>query len=107
MEISEWLAFAQSEPIGGARGDFQAALVASIVAETHRDHDRRRQPFAPDDFLPEWGNAAEAKAEPQSAETLLAIVEMLNAAMGGDDLRSPLPHPHPNPLPEGEGTEGA
>ena len=96
-EISEWLAFAQREPIGGERSDFQAALVASVVANAHRDPEQRREPFAPADFIPDWWEAEPVEAE-QSVKTQIAIVELLNAALGGEDLR-----PHPDPLPGGEG----
>ena len=35
-ELLEWLAFHRLEPIGGVRGDYQAALIASTIANVHR-----------------------------------------------------------------------
>lgn len=35
-EFREWAAYARLEPIGGTRGDYQAALIASTIANVHR-----------------------------------------------------------------------
>lgn len=51
-ELTEWMAFDRVEPIGGRRSDFQAAIIASTVANSNRGKGRA---LKPDDFVPEYG----------------------------------------------------
>jgi len=81
-ELSEWAAFAQLEPFGEEREDLRAGIVAATVANTARDPKRRRRTFEPKEFMPRFGEEKE-----QGWEEQLAIVEVLNAAFGGKDLR--------------------
>jgi hypothetical protein len=83
-ELSEWMAFASLEPFGDARGDLQAAIVASTVANTARDPKKRRRPFAPADFVPDFDRP---ERRHQTWQEQLSIVTMLNTAFGGRDLR--------------------
>jgi len=85
-ELAEWMAFAQLEPIGARRGDYQAAQVAQVIANVNRDTKKRRKPYPVEDFLLAWEDPEEP-AERQSVEEQLRIVEMLNAAFGGRDER--------------------
>jgi hypothetical protein len=48
-ELSEWIAFNAISPIGDERGDLQAGIVASVMANCHRT---KGQPFKPVDFMP-------------------------------------------------------
>jgi len=50
-EVTEWAAYAQLDPFGGARGDWQAALVASMTLNGHAG----KMMFKPDDLMPKWG----------------------------------------------------
>ena len=81
--LSEWMAFYQLEPFGDARGDLRAAIVASTVANAHRDPKKRRRAFRPDEFMPQF----EKERQEQDWQEQLRIVEMLNAAFGGEDRR--------------------
>ena len=89
-EFAEWLAFAGLEPLGDARGDLQAAIIAATVANMLRGKDS--QPVSIEDMLPHFDDA-ETDEEPDPAETQaavsrqLAAVEAWNAALGGRDLR--------------------
>lgn len=83
------MAFAQVEPIGPSRGDLQAAIVASTVANTARDAKKHPQPYEPSGFIPDYWN----RQRQQSWEEQLRIVELLNVAFGGRDLRPPSPPP--------------
>jgi len=79
-EFAEWLAYYQLEPFGQDRADLPGAIVAATIANVHRgDH----EPYTPADFLPDF-----TPQEPQSWQTQLAFVEMLNAACGGTDMRT-------------------
>ena len=54
-ELSEWMAFERLEgPIGPWRGDFHAGIVSSTLANIYRDRKKKKKPFAPSDFIPEW-----------------------------------------------------
>jgi hypothetical protein len=79
------MAFAQVEPFGVERADLQAALVASTVANTARNPKKRRRPFEVKEFLLQFW--ARATAPQQSWQDQLRIVEMLNVAFRGRDLR--------------------
>lgn len=82
-ELTEWFAYAQVEPFGEARADLRAGIVASTVANTARDTKKRQEPFKPSEFMPSFEKES---PEPDSSR-MLHMVEMLNAAMGGKDLR--------------------
>lgn len=41
LEFAEWMIFDRLEPIGGLRGDYQAAVIASTVANVNRGKNRR------------------------------------------------------------------
>ena len=91
-EFAEWLAFAGLEPLGDARGDLQAAIIAATVANMLRGKDS--SPVGIEDMLLRFDEpAAEPDDEPDPAETQaavsrqLAAVEAWNAALGGRDLR--------------------
>lgn len=49
-EFAQWLAFDAIEPIGGPRGDLQAGIVASTIANVNRA--RGSKAFSPFDFMP-------------------------------------------------------
>lgn len=74
-ELTEWMAFATLEPIGGHRGDVQAATVASTLANCHRGKDTR--PFKAADFIPPYGEPA-----PSPEDRAAALAEKLHMAMG-------------------------
>lgn len=86
-EIAEWIAFYSIEPFGSVRGDLQAGIVASTVANVNRDPAKRSEPFSPLDFMPKWDEVTEPEKPRQTWEQQLAMAEALNAAFGGQDLR--------------------
>lgn len=51
-ELGEWAAFFRINPWGQDRADLRSAIVASLIANAHRDTKKRRQPFSADDFMP-------------------------------------------------------
>lgn len=48
-ELHEWTVYDRLEPIGGRRGDFQAALIATTIANVNRG--KNRAPYNLRDFL--------------------------------------------------------
>ena len=81
-EFAEWRAYAQIEPFGQDRSDLGAAIVAATIANVNRAENQ--PPFSPKDFLPDF-----EPREPQTWEAQLSLIEVLNAAFGGKDERTP------------------
>lgn len=51
-ELTEWMAWEiEHGELGAARGDYHAALIASTIAEVHRNPKARRRPYGVKDFL--------------------------------------------------------
>lgn len=75
QELTEWQAYEEiAGPLGPARSDLQAAIVAATVANAAR---HKGKPATPADFIPEWDR------RPQTVEEQLRIAHALNAAFGG------------------------
>ncbi|WUI00202.1 DUF4035 domain-containing protein [Spirillospora sp. NBC_00431] len=92
-EVTEWMAYERiAGPLGPARADVQAAIVAATVANANRGKKGRR--FHLRDFIPKWDRRAR-----QSWQQQLAVVEQLNAAFGGADLRKGVDDGDPVPAP--------
>ena len=54
--LAEWMAFNQVEPVSlGYRGDVQAGIVASLIANVNRDVKSRKEPYEAEDFMPRYG----------------------------------------------------
>lgn len=101
-EFVEWLAYYQAEPFGGVRSDMQTAVVAALIANANRNPKKRKQPFKPAEFLPDWWDERRREG-PQHAANLLAKFRML---AGGDD-GEPEADPGADPAePEEIGTYG-
>ena len=83
-ELSEWMAFDAIEPLGDRRLDVLLASFMALFANANRDPKKRRRAFKVEDFLPQWDKAA--PQEPDNTR-MLRMVEMLNTAFGGRDLR--------------------
>lgn len=79
------MAYAELEPFGPLQDDARAGMVSSVVANTARDPKKQRRPFEPADFFPALEGGKRQRQ--QSWQEQLQIVEMLNAALGGQDLR--------------------
>ncbi len=66
-ELAEWMAYEQVEPFGDARGDLQAGVVASTIANVNRG--KRAKSYKPQDFLLQF---RKPQAQSLSAEATLA-----------------------------------
>jgi len=62
-------------------GDFRAGIIASTIANVNRG--KKKKAFKPVDFMPKEDDRGEKKTWREQ----LAWVEMINAALGGKDLR--------------------
>lgn len=79
-EFAAWQAFYAVEPFGGMRIDLAGGVIASTVANAHRDPKRGR-PFAPRDFMPLLPREAEGGGSDDDAALarFIAHVESLKA----------------------------
>jgi hypothetical protein len=54
-ELSEWQAYDRLEPLDhAARGELSAGIIASVLANTHRDPNKH-EPYTAADFMQTWG----------------------------------------------------
>lgn len=79
-ELIEWQAFYRLNPFGLDRGDLQASIVASTIANVNRD--AKSKPYGASDFMPVFGETKEQK-RPINDELILAQVQLINARLGG------------------------
>lgn len=64
-------------------------ILASVIANVHRDPDKRREPFKAADFMPKFGEEESIgqSVDDLSDEERVAFLVALNAVFGGKDLR--------------------
>ncbi len=82
-EFVAWQVFAAREPFGEARGDLQAAHIASVIANVNRDPKVRPQPFTTHDFLLDFDAMWDGEsADEATEEAVIADAARLMARMG-------------------------
>lgn len=83
-ELSEWIAYEKvTGPLGAERGDIQAAIIATTVANVNAGKGRKAKVK---DFIPQWD-----RERKQTWEEQLAMVEKLNRKLGGAVVRDGVP----------------
>lgn len=50
-QFRTWLAYRRINPFGEQRGDLRSGIIASTIANCHRDPKRKPTPFRPSDFM--------------------------------------------------------
>jgi hypothetical protein len=73
-DVAEWLAYDSLDPFGNQRGDLQAAGIASVIANVHRD--KKAKAFTRADFIPDYAGDA-TRTEPTD------LAAKINATLGG------------------------
>lgn len=79
------MAFYRLEPFGEEREDLRMGILASTIANVNRDPKVRRRAYQARDFIPVFG--PEATDDEARMNRMKQMVEILNAAFGGKDLR--------------------
>lgn len=69
-ELTEWMVYYQLEPFGPERGDLNAGIVAATVANANRDPKKRKEPYRPQDFMPEFKGIEAGEPEAPSPTRL-------------------------------------
>lgn len=59
----EWQAYNRLSPIGAWRGDWQAAMIAAVIANSRRGKNGRR--YRVNDFMPKWAKPTTKTQTPQ------------------------------------------
>ncbi|RPI62110.1 MAG: DUF4035 domain-containing protein [Planctomycetaceae bacterium] len=106
-EFSEWVAYDNVEPFGDRRWDVRWADLLSFLYNLAQSFVKpaQRKPLEPSEFMPDFWKCDDDSTDngDDSDETparpwpdMLAVIEMWNAALGGNDLR-PGGSPHDNP----------
>ena len=72
-QLREWMAFYELDPWGGPRGDLQAAIVASTMANLWRQKGRA---YRVADFLPTFGARRQTQSEMSSVLMMAAQAAM-------------------------------
>jgi len=86
-QLVEWRAYWAAEPFGEQRADTRAALVAMLIANTHRDPKKQPKPFTIQDFMLFSGARKRVpygeKAPVTSQEDWASIKRMAKVLAGG------------------------
>ena len=64
-ELTQWIAYFKVEPFGHVRGDIQAGVIASVIANSSPGRGKRT--YRPSDFMPDFG-VAEVSEEDREAK---------------------------------------
>lgn len=75
------MAYYHVEPFGAERDNMHAGIVAATIANANRNPKKQRKAFSFADFILKF------TVKKKTPEQMLQVVEMLNAAFGGKDLR--------------------
>jgi len=79
-EFSEWIEFYNLEPFGWEADCYIAGIIASTIANVHRDTKKRQKPYDPLDFVP-VSESKKKKLDPKivKAQLMLAFAGEKNA----------------------------
>ena len=75
-EVTEWAAFLEVEPLGGARADLHTAMLMTLLANANRDRKKKPKPFTLTEFLPDFWKEPETE-KPVDPAVLLAKFKLL------------------------------
>lgn len=84
-ELSEWMAYFSLDPFGEERADLRAGIVASTIANAQRDPKQRRQPYKPEDFMPDFENRESEDKSPQEIYAMMRTWATLAKEKHGRD----------------------
>lgn len=76
-EFNAWFLRYQEKPFGDRRGDIRIGILASLLANIHRDPSKRTEVFEAEEFMPKF---LQAPRKPQSVEEQVNVMLFLQAA---------------------------
>lgn len=72
-QLAWWEAYFRVEPFGEERADLRMAILAALIANANRDPKKRRKPYTPADFMPQFGDETEPQDVAEKAKAIFAI----------------------------------
>jgi hypothetical protein len=72
-QLFEWFAFSALEGFGERKADLRMGIVASLIANVHRDAKKKPVPFKPADFIRKIREDADKIAEQELRMALDAV----------------------------------
>lgn len=81
VEFAEWLAEYRIEPFGDERGDINAAMICTLVANAMKGKGGKTYKLA--DFIPEFGKAKKEQSLESMRAVMTVFANMHNATMKG------------------------
>lgn len=73
-DVAELIAFERLEgPVGAARGDLQAGVVAATVVNANPYRAKDARPVTPDEFVPDWDGTRKERRGRSSLEAWRAL----------------------------------
>ena len=72
-QLFEWFSFAALEGFGERKADLRMGIIASLIANVHRDVKRKPVPYRPADFMPKVKEDADRIAEQELRMALDSI----------------------------------
>lgn len=80
-ELYEWLRFYKTNPFGNIRGDLQAGIIASTIANVNRASNSKT--FNAKDFMPKFDN--EPQSQTQTIEQMIAGIKLYTGIEDGKE----------------------
>lgn len=77
-EFTDWMLYYQLNPFGPWRGDIQAALVASTIANANAAKGKK---FHIKDFMPEFKSSVQA-TRPENSDQVIALFRGMQQGRG-------------------------
>ena len=74
-EFLEWSVFYSMEPFGDERGDLQAGIIASTVANANRG--KNSKPYSPKDFIPKFRDTPEKMSNSEMIQNFKRLTSVI------------------------------
>lgn len=91
-EFAEWMAYYRLEPFGENRQDFRHGILSALIANSNRDPKKQPKPYAPEDFIPDFGSEYDEEyvmTPEETAEVAKQIFGRLAASLEYNELDPP------------------
>jgi hypothetical protein len=84
-ELTEWMIYYDMEPWGTEIEDWRAGLIASTVANVNRDPKKRKEPYAPHDFMPKRVQEIKQQSPEEMARVMGIWGQVWKKKFGGSE----------------------
>lgn len=81
-ELMQWWCLYNLEPWGETQQEYRAAQIASVIAETHRNEKKRKEPFKTVEFMREMYLEKQEKQETDPDKALFEKAKAIFGTLG-------------------------